>query len=110
VENPILASSEMYRVLETGGYCFVYVPFLYYYHASEGYYGDYWRFTKDALGMLFDDFSTVEICSVRDRVETWINLSPFGRHAFLKMTGRFLDGVFRKESKQVSGYYAFIKK
>src|SRR3989338_6562967 len=42
VENPIKACGEIYRVLKPGGYCFIYVPFLYYYHAEKGYYKDYW--------------------------------------------------------------------
>ncbi len=41
VENPFKAVDEMHRVLRPGGYCFVYVPFLYYYHAEIGYYKDY---------------------------------------------------------------------
>jgi len=48
VENPIKAAREMYRALKPNGYCFVYVPFLYYYHAEKGYYGDFWRFTEDS--------------------------------------------------------------
>ena len=65
VENPILAAAEIKRVLKTGGYAFVYVPFLYYYHAEKGYYGDYWRFTKDTIAFLFKGFKTVEISPVR---------------------------------------------
>jgi ubiquinone/menaquinone biosynthesis C-methylase UbiE len=38
VEDPIRAAEELYRVLAPEGYCFVYVPFLYYYHPEKGYY------------------------------------------------------------------------
>ena len=37
VENPFKAVEELHRVLKPGGYLFVYVPFLYYYHAERGY-------------------------------------------------------------------------
>jgi len=47
VENPFVATKELFRVLKPGGYCYVYVPFLYYYHAEKGYYKDYWRFSKE---------------------------------------------------------------
>src|SRR3989338_7812257 len=53
VQDPIRACQEMYRVLKPGGYCFVYVPFLYYYHAERGYYGDFWRFSGDTIKHLF---------------------------------------------------------
>ena len=41
VENPIKAISELHRTVKPGGKILIYVPFLYYYHAHEGYYGDY---------------------------------------------------------------------
>ena len=65
IENPFKATGELYRVLKPGGYCLVYVPFLYYYHAEQGYYGDYWRYTRDSLEHLFKPFSTIEIHNVR---------------------------------------------
>ncbi len=111
VQNPIRAFEEMYRVLKPGGYLFVYVPFLYYYHAEEGYYGDYWRFTEDGLKWLSKPFSHFEIVPVRGAIETWIKLSPIGRINFLNLFWRFLDKVSGKVlSKQVSGYNVFLVK
>ncbi len=111
VENPILAVSEMRRVLKPGGYIFLYVPFLYYYHAEKGYYGDYWRYTKDAIRFLFKGCKTVEIVSVRGAIETWIRLSPLGRFNVFARIARFLDFVTGKmKSNQVSGYNIFISK
>jgi SAM-dependent methyltransferase len=111
IENPIRAAKELYRTLEPGGYCLVYVPFLYYYHADEGYYGDYWRFTKDAILTMFKDFSSLEVESVRGAIETWVHLSPLGRFKFFSYIGFLLDRIFRKSlSKQVSGYYVFLTK
>lgn len=111
VENPILASKEMYRTLKKGGYCFVYVPFLFYYHAERGYYGDYWRFTKDTINFLFKDFSSVEIEPVRGALETWVKISPLGRSRFVCSLFRYLDIVTGKsKSNQVSGYNIFLTK
>lgn len=111
VKNPFIASSEMFRVLKPGGYLFVYVPFLYYYHAEIGYYGDYWRFTKDSLPLLFKDFSKIEIESVRGALGTWFRLSPLGRFKFVEKVGQVLDRVFGKnKSNQVSGYNVFLIK
>ena len=111
VEDPAKASSEMYRVLKQGGYLFVYVPFLYYYHAERGYYKDYWRFTEDSLRYMFKDFSHFEIQGVRGAFETWIYISPLGRYKALTTIAGFLDKVFKKnKSKQVSGHYLFLIK
>jgi SAM-dependent methyltransferase len=111
VKNPTQATLELYRTLKPGGYCFVYVPFLYYYHAQKGYYSDYWRFTTDAINNLFESFSSIEIQAVRGAIETWLHLSPLGTLKIVSNLGYFLDKIFGKlESKQVSGYYIFLVK
>jgi SAM-dependent methyltransferase len=111
VENPFIAMKEMYRVLQKGGYCFIYVPFLYYYHPEVGYYADYWRFTKDALKLLSKDFSNVEIQSVRGAIGTWVRLSPLGRYGWIQSLATIADKIYGKlDSKQVSGYNVFLVK
>lgn len=111
IENPIKGVAEVRRVLKPGGSTFFYVPFLFYYHAEPGYYKDYWRFTHDAIEMLFRDFSKVEIVKVRGALETWIHLSPLGRISLFKYAARFLDGITGKlKSNQVSGYYIYAEK
>ncbi len=111
VENPFKAVSEMHRVLRPGGYLFVYVPFLYYYHAEKGYYSDYWRFTEDALDLLFKPFSRQEFVRVRGALATWLHISPLGRVGPLRALFRALDRVLGKEnSRQTSGFYVFLTK
>ena len=111
VEDPIRAVKEIYRVLEPGGYLYVYVPFLFYYHAEKAYYKDYWRFTKDAVEMLFKEFSHVEIQRARGPIETLVHLSPLGRVPGVRPVARFLERVFGKTtSNQVSGYSIFAIK
>lgn len=111
VENPLKACQEIYRVLKPGGYCLAYVPFLYYFHAQEGYYHDYWRFTKEAVDILFKDFSVVEKQNVRGAIAAWLHISPFGKIKFLAATANILDIVFGKiNSNQVSGYSVFLIK
>ncbi len=111
VENPILACKEMHRVLKSGGFCFIYVPFLYYYHAEVGYYKDYWRFTRDTLERLFGEYAHVEMVPVRGAFETLFHLFPFGKSFPARFLGRTLDWVFGKQtSKQTSGYYLFAVK
>ncbi len=111
VENPIKAIQEMYRVLKPGGYCYLYVPFLYYYHAEPGYYGDFWRFTEDGLRWLSKPFTSFQIVPVRGAIGTLMKLSPIGRVKFLNPLWYFLDTISGKlKSKQVSGYNVFLVK
>lgn len=111
VENPILAVSEMKRVLKPGGYLLVYVPFLYYYHAEKGYYADYWRFSEDAVKSLFKDFSSLQSQNVRGALGTWLKLSPLGRWPWLLNLAGWLDQLTGKaKSRQTSGYYVFLTK
>ena len=109
VEEPIKAVKEIYRVLKKGGYCFIFVPFLYYYHPMKGYYKDYYRFTYDGVEYMTKDFSSVEIQNVRGSISTVMNLLPF----FSKRTALFdfLDKKLGKiKSKQTSGYNIFCVK
>jgi SAM-dependent methyltransferase len=112
VRNPLKAMEEMYRVLKPGGKILIYVPFLYYYHAHEGYYGDYWRFTYDTMKMFAEPYTSHEISPVRLPIETLIRLTPLGRSPFLIGVARRLDHLFylKKNSKQVSGYNLFLQK
>lgn len=111
IENPFKAFEEMYRVLKKGGYCFIYVPFLYYYHAEVGYYNDFWRYTEDSLMHLSKEFEHVEIQKVRWPFETWIYLSKLGRIKILNTCARWLDVTFKKQkSKQTSGHHLFLVK
>lgn len=111
VTDPFLASKEMRRVLKPGGMCIVYVPFLYYFHAEKGYYGDYWRFTKEGLALMFKEFSSVEIQPIRGAIGTLVRLTPLGRYQWLETLAYYADIAFGKlSSNQVSGYVVFLIK
>lgn len=111
VENPFKSFAELHRVLKPGGSILLYVPFLYYYHAEQGYYHDYWRFTRDSLEVLAKPFSTVEIQNVRGPLETLVRLSPLGRGRFFQDIAFLFDRAFGKlDSRQTSGYYVSLRK
>jgi len=108
VAEPHKAVKEIYRILRKDGKCFVYVPFLYPYHAHKGIYKDYYRYTEDGIRYLFKDFKIIEICSVRGNLETVFYLTPLRRIRILIPLIRFLDRFF--SGKQVSGYNVFLIK
>jgi ubiquinone/menaquinone biosynthesis C-methylase UbiE len=111
VENPFVAVQEIFRVLKSDGYCLVYVPFLYYYHSNVIHYKDYWRFTKDAIPLLFKDFSYVEIQGVRGAIACFARLTRWGRSRILMSIAMRLDIIFNSvQTDRVSGYYIFLKK
>lgn len=111
IEDPQLAVKEMYRVLKPGGFCYIYAPFLYYYHPMKGYYKDFFRFTRDGLEHLFRDFSSVEYCGVRGALETVVHLLPYPLYRVLRFPAKWLDRLFGKErSNQTSGYNLFAVK
>ena len=111
VRNPLKAMDEMYRTLRPGGKLLLYVPFLYYYHAYPGYYGDYWRFTTDSLEMMAEPFTKHELTSVRLPLETLVRLTPFGRYSAPIWLAQKADRiVYKNGSKQVNGYYMYLVK
>lgn len=110
VKNPFLAVDEMYRTLKPGGYCYVFVPFLFYYHVPKtGEYKDYWRFTEDGARELFRKFSSITLLEGRGAIATWLRLNP-ATQRFVPL-GNWLDNVLGKtKTKQTNGYNLFLMK
>ncbi len=108
VEDPVKAVSELNRVLKKGGLGYVYVPFLFPYHADKGVYQDFWRFTEDGVRYLFRGFSKIEIQRVRGFLETVLYFLPYiGK--FLAVPARFVDSVVPNKN-QTSGFNIFLVK
>ena len=108
VENPHKVIAELYRVLKPGGKGFLYVPFLFPYHAEKGFYKDYWRFTEDGVRELLKNFSKIEIQKLRGFFETLIHFLPYLRHVFI-WPARILDYIFPSKN-QTSGFHIFVIK
>lgn len=107
---PKQAIDEIHRILRPGGKFFGYVPFIYPFHAEEGAYQDYWRFTSQGIKLLLRDFKDIEICPVYGFFETWFRLLPlkFLRRS-LAPVGRLLDSI-TKRYRQTSGFYFYATK
>lgn len=58
VPDPNKIIKESYRILKKGGKIIAYLPFMVPFHAAPG---DYYRWTKSGLKLLFSSFSEIEI-------------------------------------------------
>jgi SAM-dependent methyltransferase len=120
VYAPHVAVDNLHRLLKTGGYCLVYTPYFWRYHApADLHYQDYFRFSRDALAYLFRDFSEVTIYPCRGRYSTIFNLFGFWKYRVERLFGqrvnRLLDKVLgavlgREDVTQASGYFLWARK
>ena len=116
VYDPFKAIKNLRRMLKPNGIIFGYVPYLYHYHAPPDLkFQDYFRFSKDALSYLFQEFSEVQLLPIRGRISTPFNLLFAGR--WKKYVERFKVNILldklssdNKNSIQCSGYNFIIKK
>lgn len=61
VPDPQRAMAEVHRILCEGGKLLLTTPFMAGYHAKEGDYGDFYRYTHEGLRWLLRHFSAVQI-------------------------------------------------
>ena len=75
IENPVLAVSELHRVLKKGGVIYASIPFMQGYHPDPT---DYQRYTVQGIQKLFQNFQIIEISNTRGSGSTvsWL-LSEF---------------------------------
>lgn len=111
VYDPLAAVENIRLLLKPGGRAFVYVPYLYRYHApADLAFQDYCRFSRDALAYMFRDFAQVTLYPVRGRYSSIFNLFRFWKRHVEKRAGsrlnRILDLPAREADNllQASGY------
>ena len=108
VQSPQKVVDELFRVLKKGGKGFLYVPFLFPYHAEKGFYKDYWRFSEDGVRELLKEFLKIEVQKVRGFFETLLHFLPYLR-SILIWPARLLDRFFPSKN-QTSGWHVFVVK
>jgi SAM-dependent methyltransferase len=118
VYDPQAAVREIHRVLKKGGVAFLYVPFLYPYHGSQGE-PDCYRFTRDALLYMFRRFSRLQLQPVDSYVRTTLRfMSGFTSwERFLVPLANPLEWLVERvrgrplsKGTQASGYNIWVEK
>lgn len=113
LHHPERAAHEIYRILKPGGYMLGVVPFNHPYHARKNGYRDYWRFSKDGLGVLFGDFKEIEMFKIGRYFRAAIGFLPFlwRVRKIMEPLAYVLDRMFIKDSRNTTaGYIIFAKK
>lgn len=111
VYDPFAATANIHTLLKPGGTAYVYVPFLFRYHAPpDMQFQDYYRFSRDGVAYLFRDFSDVTVYPVRGRYSTIANMFQFWKsrveRRFGSVPNKFLDSVAYRQDNllQASGF------
>lgn len=115
VYDPKKAAEEIVRVLKKGAEGFLYVPFMYRYHANVTEdYKDYFRYSKDGIAYLFRACELVELCPVRGLFESLLRFTPLHTFKPLAQLLRWMDWGSAKmrliSERQTSGYFIRIRK
>jgi SAM-dependent methyltransferase len=113
LESPIKFINEAFRVLSPNGLIVLTVPFIFHEHSDPH---DYWRPTKQALSLLFNKFSHVEIFPQGNRIHVILDLitTSSGSLPFfypLRIMNHILARIpTRRNTTAPSGYLVIAKK
>lgn len=111
--EPGKAAREIHRVLRPGGYMLGVIPFIHPYHARKDGYRDYWRFSKDGISVLFQDFKEIELYKIGRYFRAGIGFLPFlwRTRGILEPLAYILDRLLIGDSRNTTaGYIVFAKK
>lgn len=102
VYDPLTASSNLYKLLKPGGIIVGSVPFMFPRHCPPNLeYQDYYRFTPEALGILFQEAVEVRACPTRGRLASSLivfsmSYKYFFERKYPKMA-KFMNALFSKQ-------------
>ncbi len=112
VYDPPAAVANLRRALVPGGTLFLYVPWIYRYHAPPDLmFQDYQRFSRDGLAYLLRDFEEVTLYPIRGKYSALLNLMKTWKTRVERRVGprlnRLVDArVSRwRNTVQASGYF-----
>ncbi len=113
VYDPPAAIRNFQRALKPGGQLFLYIPWMWRYHAPKNLlFQDYQRFSRDGMAYLLRDFEDVTLYPLRGKWAARANFFKFWKRRVEKRFGgrfnRLLDGRVTdwRNTVQASGYFA----
>jgi len=117
VHNPFIAAKNLFDLTSSNGYIIGYVPFLFPRHGpTDLAYQDFFRFTRDGIGLLFPEAKSVEVWPDRGRLATaLICFSTSYKYIFEKRFPKLTTIVSKlmssgKHQLQTSGFQFRISK
>ena len=113
VYDPPAAVANFRQALKPGGRLFLYVPWIWRYHAPRGLeFHDYQRLSRDGMAYLLRDFEQVTLYPLRGKYSAILNLfkfwKPLVERRFGGRVGRLLDARTSdwRNTLQASGFFA----
>jgi SAM-dependent methyltransferase len=110
--DPPAAVANFRRALKPGGRLFLYVPWLWRYHAPASLvFQDYQRLSRDGLAYLLRDFEGVTLYPIRGKYSAIANMLRFWKPAVERRLGGRLNRLLdtrvpaRRNALQASGYF-----
>lgn len=113
VYDPAAAVENFRRALKPGGRLFLYVPWMWRYHAPQSLiFQDYQRLSRDGLAYLLRDFEDVTLYPLRGKYSAMLNLNRWWKRQVERRFGGGLNRLLdtrvseRQNTVQASGYFA----
>ncbi|GMG81831.1 hypothetical protein LNKW23_10440 [Paralimibaculum aggregatum] len=117
VYDPPAAVANLRAALRPGGRIFLYVPWIYRYHAPPDLmFQDYQRLSRDGLAYLLRDFDEITLHPIRGKYSAMANLMKWWKKSLERRLGtwpnRMLDArVSRwRNTVQASGYFVTARR
>jgi SAM-dependent methyltransferase len=117
VYDPPAAVANFHRALRPGGRLFLYVPWMWRYHAPPDLaFQDYQRLSRDGMAYLLRDFDEVTLYPIRGRYSAILNQLKFWKRRVERRFGgrinRLLDARASewRNTVQTSGFFAEARK
>ncbi|MEL6476903.1 MAG: methyltransferase domain-containing protein [Pseudomonadota bacterium] len=117
VYDPPAAVANFHRALRPGGQLFLYVPWMWRYHAPKDLmFQDYQRLSRDGMAYLLRDFEEVTLYPLRGKYAAIANMLKFWKR---HVEGRFGERINRlldarasawRNTIQTSGFFAEARK
>jgi len=105
--SPEKAINEIYRLLKPDGICILSTRFIYRYHPDPK---DYYRFTKDALEVLFQKFNQIKIYPHGNRIQVFWETIPGKIFFLINIFNNLIAKINFKDSKLPLGFIVYAKK